>query len=226
MSKKKSSNLIILLASTVIVLLLVLTFSRFTDKTSRVSFSCGNPDLSYVYDENEKTAIFEGNEIPVPKLAEEKNITNVLGVSQGERWVEIDLSEQKLKAWEGSNLFLETSVSSGLPWTPTPTGEFTIQYKSRAQKMEGGSGKYYYYLPNVPYVMFFGNPSIPWSKGYSLHGTYWHSDFGTRRSHGCVNLPTPVAEKLYYWTAPQVSEGKGIARVDNPNQGTKVVIHD
>jgi lipoprotein-anchoring transpeptidase ErfK/SrfK len=35
--------------------------------------------------------------------------------------------------------------------------------------------------------------------GYGLHGTYWHSNFGTPMSHGCINLTIPDAEWLYYW---------------------------
>ncbi|MEK7182665.1 MAG: L,D-transpeptidase, partial [Patescibacteria group bacterium] len=145
--------------------------------------------------------------------------TSVLGESADSRWIEVDLSEQKLRAWDGSELFLETLVSTGLPWSPTPTGEFRIWIKLRATKMEGGSGKYYYYLPNVPYVMYF-------NKGYGLHGTYWHNDFGKPHSHGCVNLPTPVAERLYYWVGPVLSDGKGSTRSSPENPGTKVVVHE
>lgn len=179
---------------------------------------------------DEKLAVFEGQKILVAKLKnvpfqKERKFAKVLGDTSGERWIELDLSEQKLKAWEGSNLFLETAVSTGLPWTPTPTGEFKIELKNRAQKMEGGQGKYYYYLPNVPYVMFFGNDQIPWYKGFSLHGTYWHNDFGTRRSHGCVNLPTPIAEQLYYWTQPFFPDTNSM-RASSESPGTRVVIHE
>jgi lipoprotein-anchoring transpeptidase ErfK/SrfK len=136
------------------------------------------------------------------------------------------LSEQKLKAWEGSSLFLETPVSTGLPWWPTPTGEFNIWIKLRATKMEGGEGKYYYYLPNVPYVMYFGSNEVPYWRGYGLHGTYWHSDFGTQRSHGCVNLPTNIAERLFYWVSPDLLTSKWSVRASEGNPGTKIVIHE
>ena len=52
-----------------------------------------------------------------------------------------------------------------------------------------------YDLPNVPYVMYF-------YRGYGLHGTYWHNNFGTPMSHGCVNLTLADAKWLYEW-APQ-----------------------
>jgi lipoprotein-anchoring transpeptidase ErfK/SrfK len=49
-----------------------------------------------------------------------------------------------------------------------------------------------YDLHNVPYTMYF-------YKGYGLHGTYWHNNFGTPMSHGCVNMPTEEAKWAYYW---------------------------
>lgn len=180
-------------------------------------------------DENASLGSYHGEEVGVPRLSEDilnKKNKNVLGVVSGERWVEIDLSEQKLKAWEGNALFLESLVSTGLPWWPTPTGEFRVWLKVRATKMEGGSGKYYYYLPNVPYVMFFENGEVPGWRGFSLHGTYWHNDFGKVHSHGCVNLPTNVAKELYYWMGPSLPDGKGSVRSDESNPGTRIVIHE
>jgi lipoprotein-anchoring transpeptidase ErfK/SrfK len=207
----------------VLAILLMLATSK---KQSSVDYICGNPDLVDAYDPEAKIGYFEGKEVSVPSLALKEEVNPVLGTSAGEKWIEIDLSEQKLRAWEGDHLFLETPVSTGLPWTPTPKGEFRIWVKIRATRMEGGSGAYYYNLPNVPYVMFFGNDKVPDSKGYSLHGTYWHNDFGRVHSHGCVNLPTPIAEKLYYWTTPTLPEKKNYIRADNSNLGTKIVIHD
>jgi len=180
-----------------------------------------------VYDPDAKTGNYYGEIVSVPALSMEipKN-PPVLGVSAGERWIEVDLSEQKIRAWEGNALFLESLVSTGMPWWPTPQGEFRVWTKVRATKMEGGSGKYYYNLPNVPYVMFFENDKVPGWRGYGLHGTYWHSDFGRVHSHGCVNLPTTVAEKLYYWSAPNLPSGKSSVMADAGNIGTRIVIHE
>jgi lipoprotein-anchoring transpeptidase ErfK/SrfK len=116
---------------------------------------------------------------------------------------------------------LETLISSGKPWTPTVTGEFRIWSKFQYAKMSGGSKERgnYYYLPNVPYIMYF-------YKDFSLHGTYWHNNFGHPMSHGCVNLPTPIAEKLYYWTAPTVPMGKHYVSAGPDNQGTRIVVHN
>jgi lipoprotein-anchoring transpeptidase ErfK/SrfK len=179
-----------------------------------------------VYDPEATTGTYEGQEVIVPKLTFNPVENAVLGVANEERWIEVDLSEQKIRAWEGGNLYLESLISTGLPWWPTPQGEFRIWDKVRATKMEGGSGKYYYYLPNVPYVMFFENDKVPGWRGFSLHGTYWHNDFGRVHSHGCVNLPTPVAERLYYWVSPVLPAGKSSVMANAGNIGTRIVIHE
>ena len=189
------------------------------------ALSCAPSDFSGELTD-ETQALFEEKKINVPALAQADNDVQVLGTSTEQRWAEVDLSEQKLRAWDGGNLFLETPVSTGLPWTPTPTGEYRVWIKLRATKMEGGRGKYYYYLPNVPYVMFFENESVPGWKGYGLHGTYWHNDFGTRRSHGCVNLPTNIAEQLFYFLGPDLPSGKNSVRASADNPGGRIVIHD
>jgi lipoprotein-anchoring transpeptidase ErfK/SrfK len=182
-------------------------------------------DFSGKIKPEEKEGIYEGEKVTVPDLVLKDASPLVLGISNEERWIEVDLSEQKLRAWEGNSLFLESPVSTGLPWWPTPEGEFRIWAKVRATRMEGGEGKYYYNLPNVPYVMFFENNSVPGWRGFSLHGTYWHNDFGRQHSHGCVNLPTPIAEKLYYWTSPVLPQGKSSIYSSTENSGTRIVIH-
>jgi lipoprotein-anchoring transpeptidase ErfK/SrfK len=47
-----------------------------------------------------------------------------------------------------------------------------------------------YYLSDVPNVMYF-------YKGYGLHGTYWHNNFGTPMSHGCVNFTIPDSSWVF-----------------------------
>lgn len=173
------------------------------------------------FDSLEKKAYFLGEEIGAPLTAFAEPENSVLGVSSGEeKWIEIDLTEQKLIAWEGSMKFLESVISSG-KWNRTPKGEFNIWAKFKYAKMSGGNKEdnTYYYLPNVPYTMYF-------YKGFGLHGTYWHNNFGEPMSHGCINLPTLAAEKLFYWTTPVLPANKKSVIVSNSNPGTKIVIHD
>ncbi len=152
--------------------------------------------------ENDQVGIFNGREVIPPKidLAAAEPVDKILGESDatGEKHIYVDLGTQTLKAYQGDTLFLEAPVSTG-KWARTPTGEFTIWTKFRATKMSGGSGNDYYYLPNVPYVMFFSGSGVAAARGFSLHGTYWHNNFGHPMSHGCVNMRTADAQKLYYW---------------------------
>lgn len=114
------------------------------------------------------------------------------GVGEGERWINVNLSTQTLVAYEGDAPVYETLISSGLPQWPTVTGQFRTYMKYESQTMNGYLLGYDYYLPDVPYVMYF-------YEDYAIHGTYWHNNFGTPMSHGCVNVSTPDAGWLFNW---------------------------
>jgi len=114
------------------------------------------------------------------------------------RWIEVNLSKQRLIAWEGNKRVYSSLISSGKRTTPTRTGTFNIQSKHRVTRMQGRD----YNVPDVPYAMYY-------SGGYALHGAYWNNNFGTRASHGCVNLPVQSARQLFKWASV----------------GTKVVVH-
>jgi hypothetical protein len=172
-----------------------------------------------------ETGTFSGQKVVPPSidLNDEAN-KPVLGqkAADGQKHIYVDLTTQTLEAYEGDTLFLRAPVSTG-KWGRTPTGEFSIWQKLKATKMSGGSGNDYYYLPNVPFVMFFANDKVGAGRGFGLHGTYWHNNFGHPMSHGCVNLRTVDAEKLYYWVNPVASGNVTRATEDNP--GTKITIY-
>src|SRR5688500_17764727 len=92
---------------------------RTTDKV-KAEASCSTTDMTRLITD-EFLAKFEGHEVVAVALAMVGEETDVLGVaSLEERWIEVDLSEQKLRAWDGNQLYLETLISTGLPHTPTP----------------------------------------------------------------------------------------------------------
>jgi lipoprotein-anchoring transpeptidase ErfK/SrfK len=107
-------------------------------------------------------------------------------VKKGETWIDVDLTNQQLRVFKGKNLLNSFTVSTGTWRTPTVTGHYRIYVKYPAADMAGPG----YYLPSVPYVMYF-------YEGYGIHGTYWHNNFGTPMSHGCINLRTDNAEWVY-----------------------------
>lgn len=112
----------------------------------------------------------------------------------GEKWIDINLSTQTITAYEGNTPIYSAIVSTGLPRTPTVVGSYRVYVKYTATDMRGGSQAAgdYYYLPNVPYTMYFYG-------GYGIHGTYWHNNFGQPMSHGCVNLRTSDAKWFFDW---------------------------
>jgi LysM repeat protein len=115
-------------------------------------------------------------------------------IAAGGKWIDVNLSTQTLRAYEGNQVVYTARVSTGIARYPTPAGTFHIQRKYRYDDMTGGSYARgdYYYLPDVPYCMYY-------YAGYSLHGTYWHSNFGTPMSHGCTNLSIADAGWLFNW---------------------------
>lgn len=171
-------------------------------------FGVSESDLQTANDLTNANFIFSGQRLLIPGSGEALDPTPgavkdpTIDLPANEKWIDVNLTSQTLTAYEGRTSVFERSVSTGLGNTPTVVGTFEIYVKYPAALMTGGSGASYYYLPNVPYVMYFyGN--------FGLHGTYWHNNFGTPMSRGCVNLATPDAEWLYNW-APL---------------GTKVVTH-
>ena len=122
----------------------------------------------------------------------------------GEHWIEISIGSQYMWAWEGDVVVYEGYVSTGRTGLfDTPEGTFYINSKLESQTMSGVLGGESYNVPDVPWVMYFTD------RGHAIHGTYWHNNFGTPMSHGCINLPMDVAEWIYSWSSI----------------GTRVVIH-
>ncbi len=141
------------------------------------------------------------------------------------KWIEVSILKQTLTAFEDGEVVLHTKVSTGLPAyggysgeipTETPRGNFTIDIKMPSKHMGDGqltSDIHAYELPGVPWVCFFKHPS-----GVAFHGTYWHNNFGSRMSHGCVNMRNEDAKWLYRWTTPIASAQDW----DRKGSGTKV----
>lgn len=116
--------------------------------------------------------------------------SDAVAPANGKRWIEVNLSTQTLIAWQGDVAVMNTSISSGVKNTPTVTGRFYINSKIASQRMYGPG----YDLPNVPWVMYF-------FSNYAIHGAYWHSNFGTPMSHGCVNMRVGESNTLYNWAS-------------------------
>ena len=147
--------------------------------------------------------IFVGQRLQIPgkaRASNSKQASNTVAprYASGKKWIEIDLSSQRLIAHQGDSVVLRTKVSTGLRNTPTPVGRYGVRVKVRRQTMTGPG----YRLPNVQWVMYF-------YRDYAIHGTYWHNRFGRPMSHGCVNVRNTQAKFLYNWAS----------------HGTPVIVH-
>ena len=98
-------------------------------------------------------------------------------------------------------MILETLVSTGKDGYLTPVGSFEISrtqisaYMQGVEEIDGSS----FDLPCIPFVLYF-----TWT-GHAIHGAYWHNQFGTRRSHGCVNVPPDGTDEWLFWWSGGVS---------------------
>ena len=123
-------------------------------------------------------------------------------LGEHERWIDVDLDQELLVAYEGTLPVYITMISAGAKDTPTETGVYRMWKKVSETDMSGLTGEDPYSVATVPWTEFFSP-----EKGLALHTAYWHDRFGTPRSHGCVNLAPRDARWLYFWSDPQISAG-------------------
>lgn len=147
------------------------------------------------------------------------------GLDPWERWVDVDLSDQILVAYEGTKPVFTTLVSTGKKGSEeepfeTPTGRWRIYSKQLTSNMDGTTASDgNYAIQDVPWVMYF-------EGSYALHGAFWHRSFGSPRSHGCVNLGPSDARWLYFWTTPFVPDLWHGAHAGNDNPGSTVIVRE
>jgi lipoprotein-anchoring transpeptidase ErfK/SrfK len=164
-------------------------------------------------------------------------VTPPKGVKPGERWIDVDTTQQIMTAYEGETPVYLTLVSTGrYGGSRTVKGVYRIWAKISAIAMDntdeeledeaaadaGAPGetavapaRKLYSLHDVPWTQFF-------HESYALHGVYWHDSFGNRRSHGCVNLSPADARWFYRWTTPAVPDGWWAVHSTDADPGTLV----
>lgn len=113
----------------------------------------------------------------------------------GEKWIDIDLSNYTVSAYEGSTIVRgPVSMVPGAPVTPTVTGVYKTYLQFPTQTMRGlNADGSRYETPDVPWATYF-------HEGYALHGAYWRDSFGyggEAGSHGCINMPVDEAKWFY-----------------------------
>ncbi len=131
------------------------------------------------------------------------------GLQVIDKSIVVSLSQQRLWAYSGRQLFLTSLVTTGNHRLPTPVGHYTIlgRYHPFTFVSPFPKGSWDWYPPSkVEYAMLFR------AGGYYIHDAPWRSVFGPGSNgasgvpgqnytgtHGCVNVPANVAYRLFYW---------------------------
>lgn len=160
-----------------------------------------------------------------------------VGVQENERWIDVDVAQQIVTAYQGDTPVYVTMVSTGRGGASrTVKGAFRTWVKVAAIAMDNTDEeeeveevdteaadtstaesveRKLYSLQDVPWTQFF-------HESYALHAVYWHNRFGNRKSHGCVNLAPADAKWFYEWTFPQVPAGWWSVYATKEDKGTMV----
>jgi hypothetical protein len=144
------------------------------------------------------------------------NSREITPISPGvaDKRIEVNLEKQRVTAYEGNRPVYVARTSTGYFDGTTPKGEFRVERKRPSRHMSPFDGNGLD-LPGVPWVCY-----ISWT-GVALHGTYWHNNYGTPESRGCINLTPKASLWFYRWTDPVVPPGEDFIGSDH---GTRVVV--
>jgi len=160
----------------------------------------------------------EGHFVPAGNYQVYIRATDQYGHSSLQGWndfiveyqrIVVSLSQQKLVAYDGNQVFLTSLVTSGNQELPTPTGTYHILGKFHPFTFHSPwpKGSQYYYAPSkTNYAMLFQD------QGYFIHDAPWRTAYGPGTNaqqgapgsnytgtHGCVNVPFDVAQRLFGW---------------------------
>jgi lipoprotein-anchoring transpeptidase ErfK/SrfK len=133
----------------------------------------------------------------------------------------VDVYYQTLSCFEGNSEVYFCKVASGAGDFSTPLGQQAAHWKIYSIHMSA----------NTASDSGYDTAAVSWptfinGDGVAIHGVFWHNDFGTRRSHGCINIRPEDAKWIFRWTAPYVSLEQSEIRMTWPNVGTQVIVRE
>lgn len=144
--------------------------------------------------------IGEGRWLRAGEVNEVRRLPRPAGITAAKQWIDVDLGEQVLVAYEGEAPVYATLTSSGRA-IATPRGDYPVWAKVSAISMKSQSYEdKAYFVNKVPWVLFF-------QAHNAIHGAYWHDRFGVTKSHGCINVAPLDARHLFEWVTPPLPPG-------------------
>lgn len=138
----------------------------------------------------------------------------------------VNVSQQALSCFEGETEVYYCRVSTGGKWDnngnpvekwSTPVGSYKISRKFVSLQMSGGTTGAGYDLPGIGWVSIFA------TGGVAIHATVWHNEFGTPKSHGCVNTLPEDAKWIFRWNLPHISYDPGMLDITVTNAPSTVI---
>jgi len=111
--------------------------------------------------------------------------------------IDVNLTQQRLTAYEHGRVARSFLISSGTYRHPTPVGVTEVKKKIPIMDYRWNYG------PNNPDNYFLRNVKFNLNvfPHIYIHTAYWHNNFGNRMSHGCINAHILDAEWIYNWAA-------------------------
>jgi len=143
-----------------------------------------------------------------------------------EKKIVVDVNKQTLSCFEGMNEVFYCRVSTGAKYDmygnvvekwSTPLGTYKISRKFFSLQMSGGTTGAPYDLPGIGWVSIFA------TGGVAIHATVWHNDFGTPKSHGCVNCLPEDAKWVFRWGLPTVPYDPGMMDISLSGEPSTIV---
>jgi hypothetical protein len=146
-------------------------------------------------------------------------------VDPEEKTIQLNLDRFTLACFEGKREVYYCRAATGMVYTDpatselvnysTPAGKLFTHWKIISKNMTAGDEASGYSTPAVPWCTYI-------QGGVAIHGAFWHSAFGERRSHGCVNISIEDAKWIFRWSTPYVTLDAGEERRSLPLHGTIV----
>ncbi len=152
-------------------------------------------------------------------LTEEDSTPINPNVDPNEKIVKVNITDQTLSCFEGANEVYFCRVSTGVGEHSTPIGEYRTWRKIVSTHMAGGTVSAGYDTPGIGWTTLFSG------EGVAIHSTFWHNEFGSKRSHGCVNALPDDAQWIFRWSSPEVPLIPGDQTVPMPG-GTHVKVEE
>jgi hypothetical protein len=151
-----------------------------------------------------------------------------------EKWLEARIVSGTLTAYVGTSPVMTTLFSPGKGGPPLPTykfpedhskyattalGFFPMEWKERVATMSNEKGEpKVLWFTDVPHQQYLRAP-------LAMHVTYWHEDFGKRKSAECLNVSPLDGKWLFDWTLPKLPEGWNAVGAGQGNgESTPVVV--